>query len=92
MNNRPPFQITNKILELSQDVSYELGILAGSKLYSQPIKLRKNNQIKTIHSSLAIEGNSLSVEQITDIINGKRVLAPEKDILEVNNAIKLYND
>ncbi|CAK6515457.1 Fic family protein [Rickettsia helvetica] len=92
MNNRPPFQITNKILELSQDISYELGILAGSKLYSQPIKLRKNNQIKTIHSSLAIEGNSLSVEQITDIINGKRVLAPEKDILEVNNAIKLYND
>ncbi|KJW02694.1 fic family filamentation induced by cAMP cell division protein [Rickettsia endosymbiont of Ixodes pacificus] len=92
MNSKPPFQITNKILELSQDISYELGILAGSKLYSQPIKLRKNNQIKTIHSSLAIEGNSLSVEQITDIINGKRVLAPEKDILEVNNAIKLYND
>jgi Fic family protein len=92
MNNKPPFQITNKILGLLQDISYELGILAGSKLYSQPIKLRKNNQIKTIHSSLAIEGNSLSVEQITDIINGKRVLAPEKDILEVNNAIKLYND
>ncbi|MEY4463472.1 MAG: hypothetical protein RLZZ81_443 [Pseudomonadota bacterium] len=92
MHNKPPFQITNKILVLLQDISYELGILAGSKLYSQPIKLRKNNQIKTIHSSLAIEGNSLSVEQITDIINGKRVLAPEKDILEVNNAIKLYND
>ncbi|HJD59195.1 MAG TPA: Fic family protein [Rickettsia endosymbiont of Omalisus fontisbellaquei] len=92
MNNKPPFQITNKILGLLQDISYELGILAGSTLYSQPVKLRKNNQIKTIHSSLAIEGNSLSVEQITDIINGKRVLAPEKDILEVNNAIKLYND
>ncbi|WP_017442997.1 Fic family protein [Rickettsia gravesii] len=92
MNSKPSFQITNKILELSQDISYELGILAGSKLYSQPIKLRKNNQIKTIHSSLAIEGNSLSVEQITDIINGKRVLAPEKDIVEVKNAIKLYNN
>ncbi|WP_064428815.1 Fic family protein [Rickettsia sp. Tenjiku01] len=89
MNSKPSFQITNKILELSQDISYELGILAGSKLYSQPIK---NNQIKTIHSSLAIEGNSLSVEQITDIINGKRVLAPEKDIVEVKNAIKLYNN
>ncbi len=82
-----PFQITSKILGLPQDISYELGILAGSTLYSQPVKLRKNNQIKTIHSSLAIEGNSLSVEQITDIINGKRVLAPEKDILEVNNAV-----
>lgn len=92
MNNRPPFQITNKVLELSQDISYELGILAGSKIYSQPIKLRKNNQIKTIHSSLAIEGNNLSIKQITDLIDGKRVLAPEKDILEVKNAIKLYND
>ncbi|ABV76137.1 Fic family protein [Rickettsia rickettsii] len=92
MNSKPSFQITNKILELSQDISYELGIVAGSKLYSQPIKLRKNNQIKTIYSSLAIEGNSLSVEQITDIINDKRVLAPEKDIVEVKNAIKLYNN
>jgi len=92
MNNKPPFQITNKILELLQDISYELGILVGAKLYTSPIKLRKNNQIKTLQSSLAIEGNSLSVEQITDIINGKRVLAPEKDILEVKNAIKLYND
>jgi len=92
MHNKPPFQITNKILGLLQDISYELGILAGSKLYSQPIKLRKNNQIKTIHSSLAIEGNNLSIEQITDLIDGKRVLAPKKDILEVKNAIKLYND
>ncbi|WP_041078061.1 palindromic element RPE3 domain-containing protein [Rickettsia asembonensis] len=92
MSNRPHFQITNKILELSQDISYELGILAGSKIYSQPIKLRKNNQIKTIHSSLAIERNNLSIKQITDLIDGKRVLAPEKDILEVKNAIKLYND
>lgn len=77
---------------LLQDISYELGVLAGSKLYSQPIKLRKNNQIKTIHSSLAIEGNNLSIKQITDLIDGKRVLASEKDILEVKNAIKLYND
>ncbi len=92
MSNRPPFQITNTILVLLQDISYELGVLAGSKLYSQPIKLRKNNQIKTIHSSLAIEGNNLSIKQITDLIDGKRVLAPEKDILEVKNAIKLYND
>ncbi|MCC8418960.1 MAG: Fic family protein [Rickettsia endosymbiont of Glossina mortisans submortisans] len=92
MSNRPPFQITNTILVLLQDISYELGVLAGSKLYSQPIKLRKNNQIKTIHSSLAIEGNNLSIKQITDLIDGKRVLASEKDILEVKNAIKLYND
>ncbi|XVN41723.1 MAG: Fic family protein [Rickettsia endosymbiont of Argas persicus] len=92
MNNKPPFQITNKILKLLQDISYELGILVGSKLYSTPIKLRKNNQIKTLQSSLAIEGNTLSIEQVTDIINGKRVLAPEKDILEVKNAIELYDN
>ncbi|ABV79147.1 Cell filamentation protein Fic [Rickettsia bellii OSU 85-389] len=92
MNNKPPFQITNKILELLQDISYELGILVGSKLYHAPIKLRKNNQIKTLQSSLAIEGNTLSIEQVTDLINGKRVLAPEKDILEVKNAIELYDN
>ncbi|ABV73633.1 hypothetical protein A1E_03490 [Rickettsia canadensis str. McKiel] len=62
MSDKPPLQITNKILGLSQDISYELGILAGSKLYSQSIKLRKNNPIKTIHSPLAIEGNTLSIE------------------------------
>lgn len=67
MSNKPPFQITNKILGLSQDIPYELGILAGSKLYSQPIKPCKNNQIKIIHSSLAIEGNTLNIEQITDL-------------------------
>ncbi|WP_341793408.1 MULTISPECIES: Fic family protein [unclassified Rickettsia] len=92
MNNKPPFQITNKILELLQNISHELGVLFGAKLYCPPIKLRKNNHIKTIHSSLAIEGNTLSINQITDLINGKRVLAPEKDIIEVNNAIKLYNN
>ncbi|MGX6960178.1 MAG: Fic family protein [Rickettsia endosymbiont of Pentastiridius leporinus] len=92
MNKNPPFQITNKILKLLQDISYELGILLGAKLYIPPIKLRKNNQIKTLQSSLAIEGNTLSIEQVTDLINGKRVLAPKKDILEVKNAIKLYAD
>ncbi|WP_341789312.1 Fic family protein [Rickettsia endosymbiont of Polydrusus tereticollis] len=92
MNNKPPFQITNNILELLQNISHELGVLLGAKLYCPPVKLRKNNRIKTIHSSLAIEGNTLSIKQITDLINGKRVLAPEKDIIEVNNAIKLYNN
>lgn len=91
-NSKPPFQITNRILHLLQDISYELGILLGAKLYLPPIKLRKNNQIKTLQSSLAIEGNTLTIEQITDLINGKRVLAPEKDILEVKNAIELYDN
>lgn len=92
MNHTPPFQITNKIIELLQNISHELGVLFGAKLYLPPITLRKNNHIKTIHSSLAIEGNTLSIKQVTDLINGKRVLGPHKDIIEVNNAIKLYNN
>lgn len=92
MSKKPPFQVSNKILTLLQDIAYELGILSGAKLSLPAVKLRKSNQIKTIHSSLAIEGNSLSLDQITDIINGKLVLGPKNDIIEVNNAIKLYNN
>jgi len=92
MNKNPPFRITEKILELVQSISHELGVLSGAKLSIVPINLRKNNQIKTIQSSLAIEGNTLTIDQITDIINGRRVIAPKKEIIEVNNAIKLYNN
>lgn len=87
----PPFKITPLILQLSQDISLELGILKGAKLYPLPIELRRKNRIKTIHSSLAIEGNTLDIDQITKIINGKKILAPEKDILEVQNAIAVYD-
>ena len=55
-------------------------------------QLRKENRIKTIHSSLWIEANSLTLEQVTDIVNGKRVSGPEKDILEVKNAIVAYDE
>lgn len=92
MNNKPPFQVSNKVLTLLQDIAYELGILSGAKLSLPAVKLRKSNQIKTIHSSLAIEGNSLSLDQITNIIDGKPVLGPKNDIIEVDNAIKLYNN
>ena len=91
IKTQPYFRITNKILELIQAIGHELGVSKGAKLGLPPIILRKNNQIKTIQSSLAIEGNTLNIEQITDIMEGKRVLAPQKDIIEVNNAIKLYN-
>lgn len=59
-------------------------------LVKQNPKLRKQNQIKTIHSSLRIEGNTLSVDQITAIIENKRVVGPEKDIKEVLNALDVY--
>jgi len=90
MSYKPRFKITNNILLLIQDISKALGFLSGAKLKIQPTKLRKSNKIKTIQSSLAIEGNSLTIDQITAILLGKRVLAPKKDIIEVQNAIKVY--
>ena len=88
--NSPPFQITTEILCLSQKIGHELGILKGAKLFPTPIKLRRKNQIKTIQSSLAIEGNSLNMEQITSILNSKKVIAPKKDLIEVQNALLVY--
>lgn len=88
----PPYQITNRILELIVSISEKIGEVNATHLQKAPAALRKTNRIRTIQSSLEIEGNTLSVEQITDIINNKRVLAPKKDILEVKNAILLYDD
>lgn len=59
-------------------------------LYKPPTELRKKNRIKTIQSSLEIEGNTLTEEQITALLENKRVLAPKKDIVEVQNAIRVY--
>ncbi|MBS0026705.1 Fic family protein [Chitinophaga sp. 22321] len=89
---KPPYQITNEILALIASISEKIGEINATHLQKAPATLRKSNRIKTIQSSLEIEGNTLSVEQITDIINNKRVLAPQKDILEVKNAIALYDD
>lgn len=89
---KPPFQITSKILKLSQDISRELGIVSGAKLDATPILLRKLNNIKTVQASLAIEGNTLSLDQVSAVFDGKRVLGPKKDIDEVKNAIELYKD
>ena len=92
MSYRPPFRITNNILTLVQDISKALGFLSGAKLRDKTLCLRKSNKIKTIQSSLSIEGNSLTVEQITDVLEGKRILAPKKDIEEAKNAIKVYDN
>lgn len=91
MSMTPPFQITPKVLKLSQDISLELGKLAGAKIDLVPLRLRRLSNIKTIQASLAIEGNTLGLEQITDLFDGKRVIGPERDIIEVKNAIKLYD-
>ena len=88
---KPPYKITGKILGLISSISEQIGEVKSARLTKPPTELRKRNRIKTIQSSLEIEGNTLTVEQITDLINHKRVLAPKKDIIEVKNAIKVYS-
>jgi Fic family protein len=89
---KPPYKITNLILELIASISEKIGEVNATYLYKPPTELRKKNRIKTIQSSLEIEGNSLSLDQVTAIIDNKRIIAPKKDILEVKNAIKAYED
>ena len=86
-----PFQINSNIINLVADISELSGqISINSKLTNSP-QLRRTNRIKTIYSSLAIEQNTLTIEQVTDVIAGKRILAPPKDIAEVKNAYEIYD-
>lgn len=88
----PPYSITPKILQLVSEISQQLGKIDASFLDKPAPKLRKENRIKTIHSSLAIEGNTLSEEQITALLENKRVIAPKNEILEVLNANTVYEN
>lgn len=89
---KPPYSITPKILGLISSISEKIGEVNANLLNKPSPHLRKQNKIKTIHSSLKIEGNSLSQEQVTALIENKRVIGPKKDILEVINAIKVYDN
>lgn len=87
---KPPFTITNEILSYVSSISEKIGrITAISSLETKPY-LRKNNRIKSIHSSLKIEANSLSLGQVRDVINGRLVLGEQKEIQEVKNAYAAY--
>ena len=88
---KPPYSVTRKILKLVASISEKIGEVNAAHLSKPPTELRKKNRIKTIHSSLEIEGNTLTLEQITAIIENKRVIGPEKDVLEVKNAIAVYD-
>mgnify|MGYP003574891958 CR=1 FL=1 len=87
---KPPYQLIPEILKLITSVSQKIGEINAKLLVKQNPKLRKQNKIKTIHSSLSIEGNTLTEEQITAIIENKRVVGPAKDIKEVLNALEVY--
>lgn len=89
-NKKPPFEITNTIINSVVEIAELVGRLASSKQLSTNPTLRRTNRIRTIHGSLAIEQNTLSLEQVTAVLNGKQVLAPPKDIAEVKNAYEIY--
>jgi len=88
---KPPYDISAQILNLISSISMKLGEVNANFLNKQSPLLRKQNKIKTIHSSLSLEGNTLTEEQVSAIIENKRVVGPQKDILEVINALKVYD-
>lgn len=90
-NKKPPFAITEKILTDVMEICELVGKVSSTQHLSSDPVLRRQNRIKTIYSSLAIEQNTLSLEQVTAVLSGKRVLAPPKDIAEVKNAYEIYD-
>jgi Fic family protein len=89
--DRPPYELTGAILEIYGQIHERLGQCKGLMLSRPEARLRRENRIRTIHSSLAIEGNTLELEQVTAILDNKRVLAPAREILEAQNAIQAYD-
>ena len=87
----PPFTVSAEAINLIAEISGQIERYAIRLEQEDGLRLRKVNRIKTIHSSLAIEGNTLSEDQVRDIIDGKTVVAPIKEIQEVKNAIATYN-
>ena len=89
-NYQPPFSMTEEITNLIVEIGEYVGTISTyDAMRPNPI-LRRENRIKTIHSSLAIEQNTLTLQQVTDVINGKRILGPPQDIREVKNAYEAY--
>lgn len=91
MDNAPhPYQITSSILDSLTSIAERVGELEGMNLLKPSPKLRRKNRIRTVQSSLSIEGNELSLDQVTALLDEKRVMGPQRDILEVKNALQVY--
>ncbi len=88
---KPPYSINSKMLTLCSDIMRLLGQFEGLYISKPEPKLRKSNRVRTIHASLGIEGNTLKIDQVTAIFDGKKILGSQKEILEVQNAIKAYS-
>ena len=91
MDYQPNFTVSAQAISMIAEISALIERYDIVQNTTKSLKLRRANQIQTIQSSLAIEGNTLSVKQITDIIDGKRVIAPIREIQEVKNAIAAYD-
>ena len=89
-NKKPPFEITNDILDSIAEIAELVGSVNATQSLSTNPTLRRSNRIRTIYSSLAIEQNTLSLEQVTAVLKGKHIIAPPKDIAEVKNAYEIY--
>ena len=89
-NRKPPFEITNAILDEVAEIAELVGHVNATLGLSTNPALRRTNRIRTIYSSLAIEQNTLSLDQVTAVLEGNRVIAPPKDIAEVKNAYEIY--
>lgn len=87
---KPPFTITNRILSYVSSISEKIGRMTAAGSLEAKSHLRRNNRIRSIHSSLKIEANSLTLGQIRDVIDGKAVLGEQKEIREVKNAYAAY--
>lgn len=87
---QPPFSITPKILRLLGQVSEQLGRIAEREHQARVLMLRRVNRMRTIQGSLAIEGNSLNLSQMTAVLEGKPVIAPPREVQEVKNALAVY--
>lgn len=91
MKYQPPYTITSEILNRVAAISEAIGRLTVLTDQARTLRLRRINRIRTIHGSLAIEGNTLSEAQITAILEGKRVIAPPREVQEVKNALAAYD-
>ena len=92
MVNHPPYTINNEMLGLVAAISTKVGQVLHYRDMSAYPRLRRNNRIESIHSSLAIEANSLTLGNVRDVIAGKAVAGPEREILEVKNAYAAYEE
>ena len=88
---QPPFSITNRMLMLAAEISEKTGRISSYHAFETKPHLRRNNRIRSIHSSLAIEANSLSLDEVKSVIGGKTVIGPQKEIQEVKNAYQAYD-